>query len=105
MFSLCIFALSLAGRLREPVGSFFWWPKTKDCAAHSVEPPVLLLILQEDQETWPRAWGDLAAAAHLSRRRLAVIWLQKTARTAMARGTEFIAVALLHKGGFGRSRL
>jgi hypothetical protein len=40
--------LSLAGRLREPVGSFFWGPKTKDCAAHSVEPPVLLLILQEE---------------------------------------------------------
>ena len=28
--------LSLAGPLREPVGSFFWRPKTKDCAAHSI---------------------------------------------------------------------
>ena len=74
--------LSLAGRIREPVGSFFWRPKTKDCAAHSKEPPVLLLILQENQETWPRTRGDFAAAAHLSHRRLAVIWLQTTARTA-----------------------
>jgi hypothetical protein len=97
--------LSLAGRLWEPVGSFFWWPKTKDCVAHSVEPPVLLLILQENQETWPRAWGDLTAAAHLSRRRLAVIWLQKTAKTATARGAGLIAVAWLHKGGFGRVRV
>jgi hypothetical protein len=102
MFLLCIFLLSLAGRLRQPVGSFFWWPKTKDCAAHSVEPPVLLLILQENQETWPRAWGELAAAAHLSHRRPAVIWLQKTAKTATVRGARLIAEASLHKGGFGR---
>jgi hypothetical protein len=54
--------LSSAVRLREPVGSFFWRQKTKDCAAHSMEPPVLLLILQENQETWPRTRGDLAAA-------------------------------------------
>jgi hypothetical protein len=92
--------LSLAGGLRQPVGSFFWWPKTKDCVAHSVEPPVLLLNYQENQETWPRAWGDLAAAVHL--RRLPVIWLQKTARTAKARGAGFVAVAWLHKGSFAR---
>src|ERR1700731_3352195 len=93
MFSLCIFVLSLAGGLRQPVRLSVRWPKTTDCAAHSMGPPVLLLILQENQETWPRARGDIAAAAHPFYRRPAVIWLQKTAKTAMARGAGFIAVA------------
>jgi hypothetical protein len=52
--------LSLAGRVRSA-----WFillsPKTKDCAVDSVEPPVLLLILQENQDTWAPAWGDFAA--------------------------------------------
>src|SRR5260370_39889827 len=85
--------LSLAGRLREPVRSFFWRPKTKDCAAHSMEPPVLLLNYQENQETWTRAWGDLAAAAHLFPSATAVVWLQNTAKTAMAGGAGAIAAA------------
>jgi len=58
-----------------------------------MEPPVLLLNYQENQETWTRAWGDLAAAAHLFPSATAVVWLQKTAKTAMARGAGFIAVA------------
>jgi len=65
MFSLCIFVLSLVGRLRQPVRLFIRRPKTKDCAAHSGERPVLLLFYQDYQEIWPRDWGDLAAAAHL----------------------------------------
>src|SRR5271166_6429961 len=86
MFSLCIFVLSLAGRLRQSVGSFFWWPKTKDCAAHSMEPPVLLLVLQENQETWPRASGDLAAARTSSHQQLAVFCSQKSSQLLMRRG-------------------
>jgi hypothetical protein len=62
-----------------------WWPKTKDCAAHGVEPPVLFLMLQENQETWPRAWVILLPPRTSPVGDRLVIWLQKTARTAAER--------------------
>jgi hypothetical protein len=71
--------LSLAGRLRWPVGLFFWWPKRKDVLP-TAWSHLLLLILQENQETWLRARGDLLPPRTSSHRRLTVIWLQKTVK-------------------------
>ena len=60
MFLLCIFVLGFAGRPRQRVHLSFCGPKTRDFGVHGGEPPVLLLILQENQETQPQAGGDLA---------------------------------------------
>src|SRR5260370_17012957 len=63
MFSLCIFVLSLAGGLRQPVRLFFGGRRRR------IAPPTagrdLFLNYQENQEPWTWAWGDLVAAGHL----------------------------------------
>ena len=49
--------------------------------------------------------GDLAAAAHLFPLATGCYLAANNSENSHARGARFIAVAWLHKGGFGRSRL